>query len=432
MTESVFSKILESLSLDDTATAESALAEWFNEVQDNETSASEGYALEARPDGEAIWSFESLNDAEIFVRLATEYYDALPNAGVEMKLISPSEIRNYVSDDKVFNYAPSGCMSDETAETIGRWTINYGSEDSDGYAIYLEPKVQENLTENTDPYALATYVTEYSGSGDAIWAFESGDDAERFVQLNIDQYPESTQMMVSNPDEAAKNAEDGIADLLDLAPAGCMNDVEEVGIWMQDHGTDASEGQCYATLKDSLKNGNMVGEVTEPAFTPVAEAENTVRCGECGEVDASMDPDQEFCDQCIAEANARMESANLELAALVEEFKGLIVTDKLANKEGAQVGNADKVEVNTKSPTPNIKASKRVAGNPVEIKAEEHKGFDKESSPVVKDVKVKNPAPKAERGEFSDKLNNQEGAQVGNADKVEVNTVSPIGSKARD
>lgn len=180
-----------------------------------------------------------------------------------------------------------------------------------------------------------------------------------------------------------------------------------------------------STDEESLEETKEEDEEAEK----VEEAINTDRrCGECGEVDAAMAEDAEFCDQCIEEANARMEESIDPLADLMEEFKGFTVSDKLQNKEGAQVGSAGTVPVNDESPV----ASGKEEAHPVEVKSDDHKGFDAEKAPAVKDVKIKNPAPEAEQGEVSDKLANQEGVQVGNAGKVSVNTVSPIGSKSQD
>ena len=178
--------------------------------------------------------------------------------------------------------------------------------------------------------------------------------------------------------------------------------------------------------------------VDQPVLEATEVEEAAQEVDETEAVEESSDAETEDNKEEIEEAKTEEcedekveESVDPAFADLVEQFKGFSVVDKLANKEGAQVGNADAVEVNADSPVPNIKASERVGGSPVEVHAEEHKGFDKEAAPKVVDAKVKNPAPVAEPGEFSDKLDNQEGAQVGNAGKVDINTVSPIGSKSR-
>lgn len=106
------------------------------------------------------------------------------------------------------------------------------------------------------------------------------------------------------------------------------------------------------------------------------------------------------------------------VAELRESFAGLeTCSDKLQNVEGAQVGEEGKVSVNTKAALPSHKAKDRVGGEPVEVKAEEHKGYEMEKAPKVVDKMTKrhvqnskdDPKKVADKGDKSALLNSKKG-----------------------
>lgn len=309
---------------------------------------------------------------------------------------------------------------------------------NDQITEWFDSVIQEN--------ALGFYVLESDDFMDSagVWGFVSREDAEKFVELYSDGGGDYGVRIIdaSEVDELPKS----------LAPAGCLDGItsDDLAVWMQDHGANGA-GFAIATLKP-------VDEtiISEPDFTigeNVVAEENTIPCGECGEVDPSMDPEQEFCDQCIAEANARhpdlmadaggdeminvsdivwrptSESVDVTLDSLLEEFKGLQDVKSPENKEGKLIGDGESVSVEDHSPTPNVKASKRVTGQPVEVMADEHSGFDLEPAPSIKDIDVDNLAPKAELEEIPADGNKD---AILNKKDEEGNTVSPLGSKPRD
>lgn len=121
------------------------------------------------------------------------------------------------------------------------------------------------------------------------------------------------------------------------------------------------------------------------------------------------------------------ESAEALIAELHEAFQGLeTVSDKLQNVEGAQVGEEGKVPVNTKSTLPSKKGDKRIGGEAVEIKAEEHKGHALEKAPKVKDAPVKGNVQNSK--DDPKKVGAEKGALLNKMDGS-VNTQSPISGK---
>lgn len=124
-----------------------------------------------------------------------------------------------------------------------------------------------------------------------------------------------------------------------------------------------------------------------------------------------------------------------DFADLEESFKGLeTVSDKLQNAEGAQVGSAGKVAVNTKGTLPSHKGADRVGGKPVEVKGKSHKGFDREPAPKVKTNKVAdNQLTNAEAGQKDVKKEGDKAALLNKKDGFGSDSPkSPIGGGASD
>lgn len=93
----------------------------------------------------------------------------------------------------------------------------------------------------------------------------------------------------------------------------------------------------------------------------------------------------------VEDVMAESENHNSEdFYNLEEGFSGLeTVSDKLQNVEGAQVGEEGKVPVNTKSTLPSHKGEKRIGGEPVEIKSDDHNSHALEKYPKVVSTKTK-------------------------------------------
>lgn len=123
-----------------------------------------------------------------------------------------------------------------------------------------------------------------------------------------------------------------------------------------------------------------------------------------------------------------------EFADLEESFKLEPVKDPALNG-GKEIGAAGaSLSVNDKSPIPQKKGEARVGGAAVEIKAKEHKGFEREAAPEVKARPLlKNQVKKAaddleavsKEGDKSAKLNSKDGF---GSDSPK----SPIGAGAAD
>jgi hypothetical protein len=122
------------------------------------------------------------------------------------------------------------------------------------------------------------------------------------------------------------------------------------------------------------------------------------------------------------------EPVDEDFAALEEAYALKTVTDKLANKEGAQVGEAGKVPVQTKSPVVSKKADARVGGTPVVSKGGEAKGFAKETAPKVVDVKLNDGKPGNANREYKNSSKEGDASAVLNKSQGAGNTKSPVGS----
>jgi hypothetical protein len=398
MTENVLSNIFESLSRGDKATAETQLAEFFKKASSASHQPGDVYDLEAddqhadtdqdkrfnvrnRRTGKVVGMGLAADAAQRYANTR----DGLPPIGEDAGDAGPKDTGPWIAAIKqVKNLFKSDAPADATPDEV------------------------EDLRSDMDVANVALHRFERGFPDQGLKKLrELGSDAYAALRSMLPgdyrDYMDANQDggITAIPEEAghgevSPKAQAALAQFADVAAfedyADYMYDTHGgVMNWSEDMGFDPNEITTYFGQRPNITDDTWYGK-----WEPTA----------------------------IPESNS--------LAGLMEEFKGFTVVDKLANKEGAQVGNADSVPVNAKSPVPNIKAAKRVGGAPVEIKAEEHKGFDAEKAPTVKDVKVKNLAPQPKRGEFSDKLDNVEGAQVGNADKVKINTVSPIGSKSRD
>jgi hypothetical protein len=123
------------------------------------------------------------------------------------------------------------------------------------------------------------------------------------------------------------------------------------------------------------------------------------------------------------------ESIDDIIAELREGFSGLeTVSDKLQNQEGAQVGEQGKVPVNTKSPLPNHKGADRLAGAPVEVHSDEHKGYEREKAPAVKDNMTSRHVQNSKE-ELKDVKDGGDKSALLNKIEGSINTQSPISGK---
>lgn len=416
MTENVLSNIFESLSLGDKTAAETQLDEWFKKAASTADQPDDEYDVEDSDEEEKFNVRNRRTGRVVGMGMGRDYADNYAKYHGKLGPMEEGAQHEVVAtdDENVFNVRDK-----RNGKIVG---MGMDRQSADNYAKTHKnlPPIGEDAGDagphDTAPWSRA--IQEF------IAAQHPDDDSARAIEIAQEAL---TRLGNGFPDQALKKLREldeyFYEQLMDLLP-------EE-----------------YRNYADSVSQGSITA-------IPEQDSINTTRrCGECGEIDAAMEEKAEFCDQCIQEANAANpdlvgndepnvmipvkdikwtpsnESIDPDLAALMEEFKGFTVVDKLANKEGALVGNADSIQVNDKSPVPNIKAAKRVGGAPVEIKAEEHKGFDAEKAPAVKDAKVKNPAPKSERKEVADGgsksalLNKEEGKG---------NNTSPLGSKSRD
>lgn len=128
-----------------------------------------------------------------------------------------------------------------------------------------------------------------------------------------------------------------------------------------------------------------------------------------------------------------MDESLEDFADLEESFNLEPVADpKLGDKEIGASGA--KVAMNTKSPLPNRKGADRVGGAAVEIKSDEHKGYDREPAPEVKTRPLlKNQVKKATDGRTSVSKEGDKSAMLNKKDGFGSDSPkSPIGGGAAD
>jgi hypothetical protein len=118
------------------------------------------------------------------------------------------------------------------------------------------------------------------------------------------------------------------------------------------------------------------------------------------------------------------EDDDLETLEEAFELKPVKMPDMTTSKE---VGSESKsLSDNNKSPIPQKKTSDRKPGEPVKIKSSEHKGFERETAPEVKDIKgISNQVKKAKDG-FNSNL-----VKDGNPGKSEIAKKQPEDKKAK-
>lgn len=242
---------------------------------------------------------------------------------------------------------------------------------------------------------------------DEVWAFQSDNDAQKFIQLNQEYYEGGRYDAVAGdlariitPEEMGR-----FSPPTQAAPAGILNDFEP-------DDEDDYDGGAF----DQWLNANRDKYSVD---TP-----DLSWGGEDSEDDDVEESDEDYTN--TQEATQPTLEADL-IAELNEAFAGLeTVSDKLQNVEGAAVGEEGKLPVNTKDTVPHHKADSRQGGEPVEIKSDDHKGYDLEKAPAVKDAPVKHHVQNSK--DDPKKVSAQKGALLNKMDGS-VNTQSPISGK---
>lgn len=194
-------------------------------------------------------------------------------------------------------------------------------------------------------------------------------------------------------EELSAEVQDLQADLADLqAQFAKIMDVES-----DEHGEELGDIEGTGSEDDSVE-GEISGDISEP-LGGEEETEESFQFEEFEDLDESFE----------------LEPVKVDV------------------KAGAEIGTGGKVAQNNDSPLPQKKIGDRAfKGKPVEIKAEEHKGFEREAAPSVKDKpllknQVKNSMQNREKvskeGDKAALINKTEAEFGGPNDR------SPIGSK---
>lgn len=124
---------------------------------------------------------------------------------------------------------------------------------------------------------------------------------------------------------------------------------------------------------DEFGGDEVVADLDEPAEESFAfESEEVSEDEEAVEESEEVSEDEEVV------------SEDEDFDDLTESFELEAVADPNLSGDKEVGDDGDKIAVNDVSPIPQKKGADRVGGKPVEIKAKEHKGYEREASPEVK------------------------------------------------
>jgi len=452
--------IMESLNSDNVEDAQAALHEWFvdqgkavqsrlsGQAVDEETinESSDTLVLLRDPnDGyDEVWAFQSKDDAQKFIERNRNYYEGSRYdmvAGDLARIITPEEMGKFSPPQHA---APAGIMDEVGSNDYDdedEYGDEYGAEDD------YDEAFDQWLNANRDKYAVET--------PDLSWG--SNEDDEDDVEEAIDEAAGQGGFYVWNevsnaaqtftgPFESEEEAQANAAQVNGkVLPASELTPDEQKVLaqyesyqWKDANGTIEVDLGDQEELADVCKLIGIDGVPTGPTDDMDDEA-----------IDAAQDAVDEWQDNGGYEATINAVQAKLPhmrlgavddadratsavseadiIAELNEAFAGLEkVSDKLQNVEGAAVGEDGKLPVNTKDTVPHHKAKDRQGGEPVEIKSDDHKGFDLEKSPTVKDAPVKHHVQNSK--DDPKKVGKEKAALLNKVDGT-INTQSPISGK---
>lgn len=187
----------------------------------------------------------------------------------------------------------------------------------------------------------------------------------------------------------------------------------------------SSSSDAYKVMKAHFPKASDIDQINRKTFDQMVEKNPKGAVLRLGEYKAIQVGNIVYF--CVSPENKVHESEEDLIAELAESFAGLeTISDKLQNQEGAQVGEEGKVPVNTKSPLPNHKAKDRQGGEAVQIKNNQHDGFDLEDAPKVEMAPVEHHIQNSK--DDPKKVTTPKGALLNKMDGS-VNTQSPISGK---
>lgn len=202
-------------------------------------------------------------------------------------------------------------------------------------------------------------------------------------------------------------------------------------------GGDSAEGDMDGAADLGGLGDDMGGDVSGDLGgddTMGGEVDGDMNSSETGDMADSMEDDME--EAPVHEADESEEETDEE--TLEEESFDDITESVISELEKVMVSMTDGKEIgagksfsqNGKSPALQKKPNPMSDGKPVTIKATEHKGFERETAPSVKDMKArKNTKKKGDAGQSSVSKEGDKSALINKTPGAEAQTHSPLAKR---
>lgn len=294
--------------------------------------------------------------------------------------------------------------------------INEEHEEATGllhnFFVECSKQIHEELMSEDDTLSQDIEDDQEAIKAEEFYSEAEGDDAEAEAGEELDGTVE---------DEAGEEAGEEAEEAEEVSLGDTIEDLEAVmarlkqeyetiiGLEEPEHGVD-------------IDGDDMIGDA------PV-DAEMDDEAVDSVETEESMTFESEEAGEEAEEVSEAEEFADLEESWSLEPVKD-------PNLNGGKEVGADgaKVAVNAKSPLPSHKASDRVGGKAVEVKAETHEGFELEAAPEVKAKPLlKNQVKKATDGRSKVSKEGDKSAMLNKKDGFGTDSPkSPIGGGAAD
>lgn len=182
---------------------------------------------------------------------------------------------------------------------------------------------------------------------------------------------------------------------------------------------------------DDLSLGGDLGSDEE---TMGGEVDGDMDAGEAQDDASSMEDDMQQAPVHESEDDDSDEDDSEELEEEFDDITESVISElekvMVTMTDGKEIGAGKSFSQNSKSPALQKKPNPMTDGKPVQIKAEEHKGFERETAPAVKDMKArKNTKKKADAGQSKVSKEGDKSALINKTPGAEAQTHSPLAKR---
>lgn len=226
--------------------------------------------------------------------------------------------------------------------------------------------------------------------------------------------------------EGEGSTEDRIADLEDQLKDLEAQFHELMGTESADADFDAASDDLGGDMGGDL-GGEMGGEDTFGG-----EVDGDMSAGEGDDMASGMEDDMESApvhegDDCEEEDKEDLEEEFDDITeSVISELEKVMVS----MTDGKEVAGGKSFSQNNTSPALQKKPNPMTDGKPVQIKAKEHKGFERETAPSVKDMKKrKNTKSKGDEGQSKVSKEGDKSALINKTPGAEAQTHSPLAKR---